>query len=77
MSDQIPHPLLREWQAEATLTASQLIFPLFLAALSAGVAWVFYLKRGRSQSIFVVYFIFAAVDSFLTLIIYVALPMMG
>ncbi len=53
------------------------IFPLFLAALSAGVAWVFYLKRGRSQSIFVVYFIFAAVDSFLTLIIYVALPMMG
>jgi porphobilinogen synthase len=24
------HPLLREWQAEATLTASQLIYPLFL-----------------------------------------------
>ncbi len=52
------------------------IFPLFLAALSAGVASVFY-KRGSNQSIFVVYFIFAAVDSFLTLIIYVALPMMG
>jgi len=53
------------------------IFPLFLAALSAGVAWAFYLKRGRSQSIFGVYFIYAAVDSFLTLVIYVAVPMMG
>jgi hypothetical protein len=53
------------------------IFPLFLAALSAGVAWVFYLKSGRSQSIFVNYFIYATVDSFLTLVFYVALPMMG
>ncbi|MBE9472722.1 MAG: hypothetical protein IMY75_11515, partial [Chloroflexi bacterium] len=50
------------------------IFPLLLAALSAGVAWI-YLKRGRSQSIFVAYFIYAAVDSFLTLVVYVALPM--
>jgi len=50
------------------------ILPLLLAALSAGVAW-FYLKRARSQSIFAGYFIYAAVDSFLTLIIYVALPM--
>jgi len=53
------------------------IFPLFLAALSAGVAWVFYLKRGSNQSIFGAYFIYAAVDSLLTLIIYVALPLMG
>jgi hypothetical protein len=53
------------------------IFPLFLAALSAGVAWVFYLKSGRSQSIFGAYFIYATVDSFLTLVFYVALPMMG
>ncbi len=50
------------------------ILPLLLAVLSAGVAW-FYLKRARSQSIFAGYFIYAAVDSFLTLIIYVALPM--
>jgi len=53
------------------------IFPLFLAALSAGVAWVFYLKRGSNQSIFGAYFIYAAVDSLLTLVIYVALPLMG
>ena len=53
------------------------IFPLFLAALSAGVAWVFYLKRGSNPSLFVAYFIYAAVDSLLTLVIYVALPMMG
>ncbi len=53
------------------------IFPLFLAALSAGMAWVFYLKSGRTQSIFVAYFIYATVDSFLTLVFYVALPMMG
>ena len=50
------------------------IFPLLLAALSAGVVWI-YLKRGRSQSIFAAYFIYAAVDSFLTLVVYVALPM--
>ena len=52
------------------------IVPLILAALSAGVAWTFYQKRGRTQSIFVIYFIFAAVDAFLTLVIYVAIPMM-
>jgi hypothetical protein len=52
------------------------IFPLFLAALSVGVAWI-YLKRTGSQSIFAAYFIFAAVDSLLTMGIYVALPMMG
>jgi hypothetical protein len=50
------------------------ILPLLLAALSAGVVWA-YLKRGRSQSIFVAYLIYAAVDSLLTLIIYVA-PLM-
>lgn len=51
------------------------IFPLLLAVLSAGLTWV-YLKHTRSsQSIFAAYFIYAAVDSFLTLVIYVALPM--
>jgi hypothetical protein len=48
---------------------------VLLAALSAVVVRV-YLKRARSQSIFVAYFIYAAVDSLLTLIIYVA-PVMG
>ena len=50
------------------------IVPVFLAALSAGVAWA-YLKRRRSRSIFGAYFIYAIVDSFLTLVVYVALPM--
>ena len=51
------------------------IFPLLLAVLSAGLTWI-YLKHTRSsQSIFAAYFIYAAVDSFLTLVIYVALPM--
>jgi len=50
------------------------IVPLLLAALSAGVVWA-YLKRGRSQSIFIAYLIYAAVDSLLTLIIYVT-PLM-
>lgn len=50
------------------------IFPLLLAAISAGPVWV-YLKRGRSQSIFVAYLIYAVVDSLLTLLIYVALPL--
>lgn len=50
------------------------ILPLLLAALSAGVVWA-YLKRAHSQSIFVAYFIYAAVDSLLTLIIYMA-PLM-
>jgi len=50
------------------------IVPVLLAALSAGLAWV-YLKRACSQSIFVAYFIYAVVDSFLILVIYVALPM--
>jgi len=52
------------------------IIPVLLAALSVGLMWVF-LRRGRSQSIFVHYLIFAAIDSFLILVIYVALPMMG
>jgi len=51
------------------------ILPLLLAAISAGLMWA-YLKRAHSQSIFVAYFIYAAVDSLLTLIIYVA-PLMG
>jgi hypothetical protein len=52
------------------------IVPVLLAALSVGLMWVF-LRRGRSQSIFAHYLIFAAIDSFLILVIYVALPMMG
>jgi len=51
------------------------IVPVFMAAISVGVVWA-YLKRTRSQSIFVAYLIYAAVDSLLTLIIYVA-PIMG
>jgi len=51
------------------------ILPLLLAAISAGLMWA-YLKRARSQSIFVAYFIYAAVDSLLTLVIYVV-PLMG
>jgi len=47
------------------------IVPLILAALSAGAAWI-YVKRAHSQSIFAAYFIYAIMDSFLTLIIYVA-----
>ncbi len=57
------------------LVLGRWIVPVLLAALSAGAAWA-YLKRARSQSIFVAYFIYAAVDSLLTLIIYVA-PVMG
>lgn len=51
------------------------ILPLLLAAISAGLVWA-YLKRAHSQSIFVAYFIYAAVDSLLTLVIYVV-PLMG
>ena len=52
------------------------VLPLFLAALSAGAVWVT-LKRGRGQSIFAPYLVFAAVDSFFILVIYVALPLVG
>ena len=51
------------------------ILPLLLAIISAGLVWS-YLKRGRSQSIFAAYFIYAAVDSCLTLVIYVT-PLTG
>ncbi len=57
------------------LILGQWIVPVLLAAISVGVVWA-YLKRTRSQSIFVAYFIYAAVDSLLTLIIYVA-PLTG
>jgi len=50
------------------------LLPLLLAAVSAGVMWI-YLKRARSESIFAGYFVYAAVDSFLTLVVYIALPM--
>jgi len=50
------------------------LLPLLLAAVSAGVMWI-YLKRTRNESIFAGYFVYAAVDSLLTLVVYVALPM--
>ena len=58
-----------------SLLLGRWILPLLLAIISAGLVWT-YLKRGRSQSIFAAYFIYAAVDSFLTLVIYVT-PLMG
>jgi hypothetical protein len=50
------------------------ILPLFLAALSSGLVWV-YLKRGRSKSILVAYLLYGVVDSLLTLVIYVTIPL--
>ncbi len=49
------------------------ILPLFLAGLSVGAAWI-YLKRARSRSTLIAYLVYAAVDSILTLAIYIALP---
>jgi hypothetical protein len=60
--------------ASLGLVLGRWIVPVLLAALSAGAAWL-YLKRGRGQSIFVPYLVFAVVDSVLTLVVYVALPM--
>jgi hypothetical protein len=57
-----------------SLLLGRWILPLLLAALSAGLAWI-YMKRARSKSIFVAYLIYAVVDSMLTLVIYVTLPM--
>jgi hypothetical protein len=50
------------------------LVPLLLAILSAGVVWI-YVRRARNRSILVAYLIYAAVDSLLTLILYVTLPM--
>jgi hypothetical protein len=68
-------PLVSTLSPLLGLILGRWIVPVLLAALSGGAAWA-YLKRTRSQSIFVAYFIYAAVDSLLTLIIYVA-PVMG
>jgi len=68
-------PLVSLLSPLLSLILGRWIVPVLLAALSAVVVRV-YLKRARSQSIFVAYFIYAAVDSLLTLIIYVA-PVMG
>jgi len=57
------------------LLLGRLILPLLLALISAGLVQA-YLQRGRSQSIFAAYFVYAAVDSLLTLVIYVV-PLMG
>jgi hypothetical protein len=56
------------------LALGRWVVPVLLAGLSALAAWL-YLKRTRTQSVFVPYLIFAAIDSFVTLIVYVALPM--
>ena len=68
-------PLVSMLSPLLSLILGQWIVPVLLAALSAGVVRV-YLKRAHSQSIFVAYLIYAAVDSLLTLIIYVT-PLMG
>jgi len=57
-----------------SLLLGRWILPLLLAALSASLAWL-YLKRARSRSIFIPYLIYGVVDSLLTLVIYVTLPM--
>ncbi|MGC9334711.1 MAG: hypothetical protein ACP5JJ_11215 [Anaerolineae bacterium] len=56
------------------LLVGRWLFPVLLAAVSAGLTWV-YLRRARSQSLFAAYFIYAAIDSFVTLVVYVAVPM--
>jgi hypothetical protein len=58
-----------------SLVLGRWLLPLVLAGVSA-VLLRLYLKRGHSQSIFAAYFIFAVVDSILTLLIYI-LPLMG
>jgi hypothetical protein len=57
-----------------SLSLGRWIFPLLLALLSAGVAWA-YLKRARIKSLFISYLIYGAVDSILTLVVYVTTPM--
>jgi hypothetical protein len=64
----LPSPFL-------SLILGRWVLPFLLAAISAALLRA-YLKRGRSQSIFVAYFIFAAVDSLFALFIYVV-PLMG
>jgi len=57
------------------LLLARWVLPLLLAAASAGLVWSC-VRRGRSQSIFAAYFVYAAADSFLTLVIYLV-PLMG
>jgi hypothetical protein len=47
------------------------LLPLFLAILSAGLVWL-YLRRRRDRVLFVAYLMFAAIDSVLTLVLYVS-----
>lgn len=49
------------------------LFPVLLAAVSGGLVWV-WLRRSEGRSVFAAYFMYAAIDSFLTLFVYVALP---
>jgi hypothetical protein len=56
------------------LLLARWISPVLLAAVSAALVWV-YVRRGRGRSVFAAYFVYAAIDSFLTLVVYVALPM--
>jgi hypothetical protein len=50
------------------------IAPALLAGIAAGLAWLL-ARRTKGESIFVPYFIFAAVDVFLMLIVYVVVPL--
>jgi hypothetical protein len=56
------------------LLLARWISPVVLAVVSAGLVWI-YVKVGRGRSVFAAYFVYAAIDSFLTLVVYVALPM--
>ena len=64
-------PLVSRLSPLLGLILGRWIIPVLLAAISVGVVWA-YLKRTQSQSIFVTYLIYAAIDSLLTLIVYVA-----
>lgn len=56
------------------LLVGRWLFPVLLAAVSAGVVWL-WMRRSRGRSVFAAYFLYAAIDSLLTLVVYVALPM--
>ena len=51
------------------------VLPMVLAMGAAGLAWLDQ-RRRPNRSVFTVYFIYAAIDSLLTLLIYVV-PVMG
>jgi hypothetical protein len=59
----------------AGLFLGRWVLPMVLAMASAGLLWLDQ-RRRQSRSVFTAYFIYAAVDSLLTLLIYVV-PVMG